>query len=299
MTNVHKNEIVDAVNAEIVRLGSANKFANKCQVSAATLSQMRNGEWNLISDTMWLKVANKCGYKFSEWNIAKTINYEMMWKSLSEAREECLFLPISYRAGSGKTVGLSQWMNAHRDFTYLIKCRKWAKRDFLENLIIEIGLELPKGYNSLDKLSQIAINFFAERRNYKPTLLLDQANSLRPSALDFLIHLYNELEDEMSVVIVGTENLEKNIKRGVRYNKEGFDEIDSRFGRNYLRLVGNRLQDVAEICKVNGITDKKTQNTIFLECDPISKKIGNQIIKVVEDTRRLRRLINREKFKLK
>ena len=299
MTNIQKQELVAAINREISRLGSGNKFANKCGVSSATISQMRNNEWDLISDNMWLKVANKSDHTFSTWQIAETTNYRIMQKVLNEAKQECLFVPISYLAGSGKTEGLQGWIKVTEGFNYMLKCREWAKREFIENLITELGMEVPKGYTSIDKLGQIVINFFIERRNFKPALLLDQANSLKPSALKFLIHLYNELEDEMSVIIVGTENLEKEIKRGVQYNKHGYDEIDSRFGRNYIHLVGARKNDIALVCEANGISDPKTHTDIFNECTPITKKIGKQIITVVEDMRRVKRIIKREKIKLK
>ena len=145
----------------------------------------------------------------------------------------------------------------------MLKCREWAKREFIENLIQEIGMEVPKGYVSIDKLWQVVINRFIQTKKHKPTLILDQANSLKPSALKFLIHLYNELEDEMSVIIVGTENLEKEIKLGVRYNKDGYDEIDSRFGRNYIHLIGSTQNDVTKICEANGIAQKSLHKTIL------------------------------------
>ncbi|WP_136464919.1 ATP-binding protein [Flagellimonas onchidii] len=300
MTNLQKSGIVTTIENEIHRIGSANKFANKCGASPAIISQMRNGEWERISNGMWHRVASRSGHVFSNWQIAETTNYRLMQKVLNDAKGECLFVPVSYRAGAGKTEGLKGWMRFNnRDFNYMLKCRQWAAREFIENLIQELGLEIPKGYMSVDKLGQVAIDRFIELKEHIPLLALDQANSLKPSALKFLIHLYNELEDEMSVVIVGTENLETEIKRGVRYNKHGYDEIDSRFGRNYIHLIGSTKTDVAAICEANGITDKKLHKDIFDECGPRPKKVGDQFIHVVEDTRRVKRIIKREKIKLK
>lgn len=300
MTNLQKSDIVITINAEINRIGSANKLANKCGVSSAIISQMRNEDWELIRDTMWMKVANKLGHTFSNWQIAETTNYKMMQKVLNDAKEECLFIPISYPAGSGKTEGLKGWIKTNNwDFNYMLKCREWAKREFIENLIQELGLEIPKGYVSIDKLGQVVIDRFVELKNHRPTLILDQANSLKPSALKFLIHLYNELEDEMSVIIVGTENLEKEIKRGVRYNKDGYDEIDSRFGRNYIHLIGATQNDVAKICEANGVNEKSIHKSIFNECEPTIKIVGKQQMKIVEDMRRVKRIVKREKIRLK
>jgi hypothetical protein len=144
---------------------------------------------------------------------------------------------------------------------------------------------------------------FKRMAHLKPELILDQANSLRSSSLRTLIHLFNECEDILGLVIIGSDNLEHEIKRGVRLNKLGYDEIDSRFGRKYIHLIGATQADVRKICEVNGITDKDTQERIFADCEPIKKELKDsdnvKSIRVVEDIRRLKRLIKSERIKLK
>ena len=301
LTNIQKKEIVTTILQEKNRIGSANKLATKCAVSSAIISQMLNSNWQLISDDMWMKVSSKIGHKFTNWNIAtNTTNYKTMQKVLNDAQKECMFIPISYRAGSGKSEGLKGFLkNNSSEFLYHMTCREWAKREFIENLMLCVGMEIPRGYYSIDKLGQKLIDFFIDRKSHKPFLALDQANSLKPSALKFLIHLYNAMSDAMSVVIIGTEALEKEIKRGVQYNKAGYDEIDSRFGRNYIHLIGATRQDISKICEVNGIANKKLQKNVFTACNPTVKKVGNQMLKVVEDMRRVKRVIKRELLMLK
>ena len=152
-------------------------------------------------------------------------------------------------------------------------------------------------------MAQVAIDRFIEIKQYAPMLILDQVNSLKPSVLKFLIHLYNALEDEMSVVIVGTENLEKQIKRGVKLDRDGYDEIDSRFGRNYIHLLGAFKSDVAKICQANGLMDKALHKAIYQECGPAVKSVGEEEakvqIEVVEDMRRVKRAIKREQITAK
>lgn len=75
----------------------------------------------------------------------------------------------------------------------------------------------------------------------------------------------------------------------------GFDELDSRFGRKFINnLIGARLQDVEAICTANGISDKSGIKKIFDECEPANIIVQGQSIKVVEDLRRLKRVIKRE-----
>lgn len=296
MTNVQKNEIVETIEAAIDLLGSANKVAVRCKVSSGTISQMRNKNWELIREDKWLQVATLLHHDFSDWVIVPTTNYRMMKSAIFEAKNECYFLPIADKAGCGKTTGIKGFIkDSETTHNYTIVARQWAAREFLENLLVSLGLEVPRGYQSVDSLGQLVINFFIERKNMKPTLIIDQANSLKASAIKFIIHLFNAMEDMMSLIIVGTEALEKEIKRGVRYQKDGYDEIDSRFARNYLKLFGNTKEDIKKMCAANGVSDVKTQSAIFKELKPIPKMLKTQTIFVVEDSRRIKRIIKRER----
>jgi predicted metal-dependent peptidase len=101
----------------------------------------------------------------------------------------------------------------------------------------------------------------------------------------------------MGMVAFGTEALAKMIKKGVKYNKEGFDETDSRLGRRYITLPGSTMADVSKICKANGITDDDRIAAIFNECSPIKKSEGGRMVTVVEDHRRIKRIVLRELLK--
>ena len=89
----------------------------------------------------------------------------------------------------------------------------------------------------------------------------------------------------MGCLLAGTENLEKRIKDGVRLKRQGYDEIESRFRRTYVKLNGSREVDIKLICELNGITDRETQKKIFETCSPVSTLISNQTIRVITDLR--------------
>jgi len=300
MTNLQKNEVKQAVLAEIDRLGSANKTAVKCGVSAALISQIRNMNWDQIKDEMWQRIAGRLQVAFTGWQVADITNYKVITSTLHDAKLSRLFIPVSERAGSGKSESVDAFAKAHSaHHVYLIRCDEWAKREFLEELCTTLGIQVPTGICSNYKLSQRVIKFFEERTSHAPLLIIDEADKLKPTALRFLIPFYNRLEDKMGVVILGTENLKKEITKGVRLQKKGFDEIDSRFGRKYITLPGTTRSDVAKIAKANGIHDRVLHTKIFSECEPISKQWGKQNIKVVEDLRRVKRVVKRELLNLK
>ncbi len=300
MTNLQKKEIVQAIHEEKARLGSYARVATKVGVSEATISQMRNENWELIKDTMWQKVAQALGVVSNTWQLAETLNFRKITNVLNDAKNANLFMAISYKAGSGKTATLSNYAELNNEENvFYIQAREWAKREFLYQLCRTLGVDTGKGYISVDALGMKVIDFFAKRKGKNPLLIVDESDKLKPSAFRWFIPLHNELEDEMGLIIAGTENLEKTIKQGVKYNKLGFDEIDSRFGRKFINdLIGARLQDVELICQANGITEKPTIKKIFDECEPTSIIVQGQNIKVVEDLRRLKRVIKRELIRL-
>ena len=58
LNQTDKTKIVSLIESEIQRIGSQKKLSIKCDVSDATLSNMRTGKWQSISDDIWLKVGN-------------------------------------------------------------------------------------------------------------------------------------------------------------------------------------------------------------------------------------------------
>lgn len=295
LTKLEKKQITGLIHEEKGRLGSYRKVANRCGVSAGTVSQIIHDQWELIKDELWLKIANALGYSNAGWQVAETTNYRMISRVLDDARVESMFMAISHKAGSGKTATINHYRTMHAEQpVFVIRAREWARREFLQNLCQVLGLDKGSGYVTVDKLGEKIIRFFSDRQVLKPLLVIDEADKLKPSALRYLIPLYNELEDKVGVVISGTDNLEKEIKRGVEYNKKGFDEMDSRFGRNFIHLVGATYKDVKAVCEVNGVKEVDVQKMIFDDASPIRREYRGRYVKVVEDMRRVKRAIKRE-----
>lgn len=294
MTNVQKNEIVNAIQREIKALGSANKVSVKCDVSNATISNMINNNWDLIKVEMWMKVAGKLGVQFSGWQVAETTNFRMMNQVLTDAKNMSLFIPVSHKAGSGKTAAIKAFAQANSDSVYMIQADEWAKREFLIALALNLGIEIPKGAFSAHQLGGKIADFFNERAFQKPLLIIDEFDKLKDPAKRFIISFFNRIEDKVGLVVSGTEHLQKEIERGVRLQSKGFDEIESRFGRKYIHLIGATKKDIELICQANGITDKAIVDKIFKECNPVPIVLKEQTFKVVEDMRRVKRVIQRE-----
>ncbi len=294
MTNVQKTEIIGLILNEEARLGSLKKVANKCDVSPATLSLIKEDKYDTKGDEMWRRIGAALGWKPNEWQIAPITNLSIVHQVLRDAQAKSLFLPISHQAGSGKTASIEAFVTADRsNNVFHIQCREWSRRAFLIRLAAALGIAPGPGSRQLDDILEQIVSFFKQRPQARPLLIIDEADKLKPSALRVLIPIYNELEDRLGVVIAGTENLHKEIKRGVQYQVKGYDELDSRFGRNYIHLMGAPLADVRKICAANGVTEPDAQKAIFIACSPRKTTIENRAVEVVEDLRRLKREVQR------
>lgn len=302
MTNVQdsfKEKAIALIEQAKNKLGSYASVASRCKVSEGAISQIKTGTYKAEGNDMYRRIINTLQVFDDGWQIVQTSNLKKLHYVMTDCRNKSFFMAVSEKAGSGKTTAIKNYVvNDATNGSFYIKCRKWGNRVFLMNLLRTLGINPESRYSTNDDLLEQVIEFFQMRTDIKPVLFIDQANSLKPSAFtNIVIHLYNELEGQLGLLAFGTENLAKEIKKGVRYNKEGYDETDSRLGRKYITLPGSTLADTTKICQANGIKEQAMIQAIFNECMPIKKNEGGRVITVIEDHRRIRRIIERELLK--
>lgn len=293
-----KNKIRQAIEAEITTLGSAARVADKCGLNASFISQMRSGNESTLQELHWLNAARALSVNLSGWVTVETMNGRIVRTMMDTARNHGQFIAISNCAGSGKSANSRDYRDEHKGqdvFYYCVEHANMPKNDFLQRLCKNFGIDTSGSeYMSGNRLADKVIAFLTARLNNRPLLIIDEADKLNDRALCFFISLFNAVEGGLGCVILGTENLERRIKNGVKWQKNGMDEIDSRFGRRFVTLTGFTLAEVRAICSANGLTDAAAQKRIFEECEPQSVVMAGQSMKVLRDLRPLRRKIERE-----
>ena len=274
MTHQDKIQTVEALEKLIVQKGSANQAAAGMPgVSAATISQMRNHNWDLIAVEMWRKVASYVGVSSDSWNYAETRNSTELMQFFQESQLHSLVLAITGKSGSGKTETAKKYERDNKN-VFVLSCNEyWDKRWFLRELLAKMGkdhagLTLPEMmHKTVQLLKSIE----------KPLIIMDESDKLADNVLLFFITLYNELENHCGIILMATHFLEKRIRRGAAMEKKGYREIFSRVGLRFIELESTSYSDVEKVCKVNGIEDSSIIRTISKDCEG--------------DIRRVRRLI--------
>lgn len=248
------------------------EIARKCGVSDTTISQFRSGKYGAKEDSIATRIATALNYYDNAWNVVETVSsYQQIKTAFNAAKRNSKWFCISSRSGSGKTQSLIDLYNISADKSVIyLKCRKWTGRKFLTKLAICLGIEV-KRYMDNDDLLDAIIQNVNEMAHLHPLLILDDAGKLTHSALCALIPLYDDTFHRMGALVAGTETLERTIKRYVG-RVEGYDEIDGRFKRNYISLLGATKKDVCAICEANGVTDKNKQLEIWGKLDKRKKE---------------------------
>ena len=274
MTHQDKIQTVEALEKFIVQKGSQNQVAAGMPgVSAATLSQMRNHNWDLIADEMWRKVAKYVGVAASGWNYVPTRNSVELELFFNDSQKDSLVIAITGKSGAGKSETAKKYESENKN-VFLLSCNEyWDKRWFLRELLSKMGKD--HAGMTLPEMMHKAVLMLKSLE--KPIIILDEADKLADNVLLFFITLYNALEDHCGIVLMATNFLEKRIRRGVAMEKKGYREIYSRVGLRFIELENTSYSDVEKICNANGIEDPATIRAISKDCDG--------------DVRRVRRLI--------
>ena len=232
-----------------------------------------------------------------DWQFSKdTFNYKSVETWLGVAKKRALFIGIASDAGVGKTASLRMYAELNQSSSvFYLSCREWSRRDFLTHFCKCLNLARPRTDDDAIQAIIDGLNKWAASGT-KPLVILDETDKLKEFALRVLIPIYNGCEKRVGLAICGTKTLESQFTSGVSKGRKGYDELSSRFGRNFYTLPGCTINCIANICRANGITDKVTQKRIFEECKPTSTNAfgGEKIVKVVYDLRKLERAVERE-----
>ena len=264
MKRTEKQAIADRVKEYVGNKESQRQAAATLRgVSSATLSQIINGKWELISDEMWRTVATQVGYDTNRWVLVQTEGYDRMYKIMEDSQLNHLCMAVVGDAGCGKSQAIKSYADRNRNVLVLSCSEYWNRKHFLTELLKTMGVE-SAGYTVVDMMSDAVYHL---KRRDGVLLVLDEADKLSDQVLHFFITLYNQLEDHVGILLCATQFLQKRIERGVRNDRKGYKEIYSRVGRKFIPMPVVCAGDIESVCVANGVTDKDDIEDIIEGCD--------------------------------
>lgn len=264
LTPTNKDAIRDALAAYCENYTSRNRASESLHgVSSATVSQMLNGRYEKISDDMFIRIATQIGFSFDRWVLAESGVYKEVTFVLADAQMYKNVTWVVGDAGCGKTTAAIDYRKSHRNVFYILCSEDMRKSDFVREISKQVGAPTD-GTNVRDML-EYAIGMIAFLNN--PLLIFDEGDKLTDSVFNYFISIYNRLEGHAGIVFLSTDFIKRRMNGGLRYNKKGYKEINSRIGRRFFEVHPTNRNDIHAICHANGLVSDTDINKVLKDAE--------------------------------
>lgn len=277
-TTQNKDAIRDALIEYCSNYPSQNRASESLTgVSAGTVSQICNSKYTNISDDMFTRIATQIGYSLERWMLTESDTFNRITFSMTDAQANKLTTWVVGDAGCGKTTAALEYRRSHRNVFYILCSEDMKKSDFVREIARQVGAPID-GTNLRDVL-EYAISMIAFLNN--PLIIFDEGDKLTDSVFSYFISIYNRLENKAGIIFMSTDYIKRRVENGLRYNKKGYKEINSRIGRKFFDVNVATEQDVYAICQANGLTDLSD-----------IKRVQREAAQGEYDLRRVRRVVH-------
>ena len=282
LTKQDKDAIRDALMAYCENFPSRNRASESLQgVSAAVVSQILNTKYESISDDMFSRIAAQIGFSFEHWTICESENFRLATYVLADAQ---MYKNVTWMvgdAGCGKTTAAIEFRRTHRNVFYILCSEDMKRSDFVREIAKQVGAPTDSTSNLRDMLDY-ALGMIGFLQN--PLLIFDEGDKLTDCVLNYFISIYNRLEGRAGIVFMSTDYIKRRVDNGLRYNKKGYKEINSRIGRKFSDLNATSRNDVYAICQANGLTGEAEIRRVLKDAETSDN-----------DLRRVKRVIHAQK----
>jgi hypothetical protein len=145
----------------------------------------------------------------------------------------------------------------NEDVWYVAGLEQYNRKSFMSMLLAAAGHRADGTVPEL--IEQVAA---AAEEKEECLIIVDDAHKLKDRVLHLLVLLANRLAGKAGIVIMGNEDLRMRVVEGVRLKKTGYEEIFKSIGRRFITLNYLAPQDVALVCRANGVFDDDIINYI-------------------------------------
>lgn len=243
-----KQKVMAAVEQYLARHSmTAAELARKSGVNNSYLSLMRQGSYETdagngkkveIADRYFEMLARAVGYTLQKtyWEPVPTTQMKQILAVLEDAREFGSTYVITGETGSGKTFVSRMFQRNYPLDCYLVTVGSADNiGDLLEKTCEQLGVATEKTKSKT--LRAVARRMQSMRFDgLKPLLIFDEAEYMKQPALCNLKELYDALNGQAGLVLLGTDQLNRNIERMRRKNRDGIPQLYRRIKFGYRPL---------------------------------------------------------------
>lgn len=276
LSTAHKEGIARKLLAAYKASGfaSRNKYATSIGITSSDFSNIENAKWRsndrLLSTQKWVRIARIVGYEFSarqSWVTAETMTFRAIRRQLEMCAKDGLCAIFCDEAGLGKTHAAREFCANTPNAFYINGGSHPRKVAFIRALATAVGINPDK--SKVEEVLLDTIAYLSALPN--AVLVIDEAGDLHNNTYLLLKRIYNDLEFQCGMYLLGARGLKKRIDSAIRNRTNGFEEVFSRFGSRYTTVLPEGAKERKEflrlearaVAEANGLTDVERTNRIL------------------------------------
>ena len=255
---------------------SAAEVARKSGVGQSYLSVMRsggdtmdagNGNQVKISEKYYRKLAELIGFELekSYWDTVPTLQLKRIITTLEDARMYGYTNVIIGETGSGKTYAVELYKKTNPNETFVVKVGHSDNIGDLIDKIVDLLMVKNATGSKSRKLSAIIMELRRLRVEGKmPLIVFDEAEYMKQAALCAIKELYDRLRGFCGIVLIGTDQLIRNLDKLRKRNRDGIPQFYRRikFGIRVLPSIDRTFKQFT-----GQIKDKNLVRFLQDNCD--------------------------------
>lgn len=258
---------------------SQNDFAKNADVNVSYISAIRSEKHESIADKWFIRIAAYIGYKIekSYWETKPTDQMIRILATLEEARKFGSTNVIIGETGSGKSYVSSLFQKQNPNDVFIIKLGKSDNvGDVLDKTFDALNIPLKSNMGmiasgtgqSRSKSLRIRkiIKYLQKLKHdgFNPTVIWDESEYMNLAALCAIKEFFDDLSSVAALILIGTDQLEDNLKKMSDSNKPGMPQFYSRikFGIRRLKPINRKFP-----LFLNSIEDKEVKDFIKTNCN--------------------------------
>lgn len=140
LSTEQKEQVRSALAAYCDNYPTRNRAAESLQnVSSATVSQLLNGKYELISDDMFTRIAVQIGFSFEHWQLHEGRAFREITYAFSDAQSYKNVTWVVGDAGCGKTTAAIEYRRTHRNVFYILCSEDMRRSDFVREIAKQVA----------------------------------------------------------------------------------------------------------------------------------------------------------------